>query len=91
MKFGLLVIIMVLLTLLAAKVYPQLRDCHMYDIEDCFVDIENPNIAPTKKCCDEFRRHRDCLCFYKQHYFNLGDIIRACNIEFHDICIGLSK
>lgn len=85
------VIVMVMITLLSGKVYPQSVDCHMYDIEDCFVAIENPNIPPTPKCCDEFRQHRDCLCFYKQHYFNIGDIVRACNIDFHDTCVRLSK
>lgn len=63
----------------------------MYGIDDCFVAIENPKIAPTKKCCDELGQHKDCVCFYKQHYFNFGNTIRACKVKFQDICIELSK
>ena len=90
-SFSVLVTVMVMFTMFAGKVYPQSWDCNILDIEHCFPALEDPTIPPTEKCCDEFRQHRKCLCFYKQHYFKLGDTVRACHIDFHDICLALSK
>lgn len=90
-SFEQLVIVMVMLTMLAGKVYPQLGDCNILDIEDCFLALQDPNIPPTAKCCDDFRRHLKCFCFYQRRYFKLGDTVRACHIDFKYDCPLLSK
>lgn len=85
-SFGLLVTMIAMLIVFPGKVYSQSRDCNIEDVEDCFIAIENPNIPPTKKYCDEFKQHIDCICFYKQHYFKVGDTVHACHIAWNAIC-----
>ena len=91
--FVFLVIVMVILTLLPGKVYPQSRVCDMLDIRDCFLALDDPGTPPTEKCCDELKQHRKCFCFYDRRGFTVGfdSVVDACHIEFHDVCPALSK
>ncbi|CAH1417282.1 unnamed protein product [Lactuca virosa] len=54
-------------------------DCYVHDIEDCGISLQDPNIPPTEKCCDELKQHIDCICLYKQHYFKIdsGRLLHA--------------
>ena len=89
--FGFLVIVIVILTLLAGKVYPHSRVCNMLDIQDCFLALDDPRTPPIEKCCDELKQHRKCFCFYNQHGFTLGfdSLVDACHIKFDDFCQDL--
>lgn len=89
--FGFFVIVMVMLTLLSGKVYPQSIQCNIHDIQDCFTAIEEPNVPPTRKCCNELKQHRRCFCVYQERHFTFGSVVDACHIKFDDICPLLSK
>lgn len=92
-SFGLLVSIMVMFILLSGKIYSQSIDCDIHDIDDCDIHaLEQPNIPPTEKCCNAFKQHIACICYYAQFFFKIGDVVRGgCHINWHGICPLFSK
>ena len=86
-SFGVLVIAIFTVIIIASKAQQQPGDCNIGDVQDCTAALGDPNKPVLPKCCDEMRQHTNCFCLYKQIYPNIGDFaIKSCHIDYTDNC-----
>ena len=84
-SFGIAVTLMVMLALLAGKVYSQNYNIH--DIDICKEPYRDPNSRLTKECCDKLNQHIGCLCDYAHFYPRIGYTANeVCRLDWRFDC-----